>query len=73
MADPQAVSGSPWLTVREACEMVKVGDKLLYRAVARRELRAARLGGGRRSALRIHTTWISEWMERRSTPIEVRR
>lgn len=63
---------SPWLTVEEARREVKVGVKLLYRAIKRGELRAARLGG-RHGALRIHREWVREWLERCATPVECRR
>jgi len=63
---------SAWLTVEEARHEVKVGVKLLYRAIQRGDLRAARLGG-RSGAIRIHRTWITEWLERSAQPIEIGR
>jgi excisionase family DNA binding protein len=63
---------SPWLTIEEARRDVKVSAKLLYRAIHRGDLRAARLGG-RSGAIRIHRTWIMEWLERSAQPVEIGR
>lgn len=69
---PEQQDTSPWLTVEEAKSEVKVGAKLIYRAVKRGDLRAARLGG-RSGAIRIHRAWITEWMERSAQPLEIGR
>lgn len=66
------VTESPWLTVEESRRMAKCGSKLIYREIKAGRLRAARLGG-RSGAIRIHRSWISEWLERSATPIEMRR
>ena len=29
--------------------------------------------GGKSGAIRIHETWIDEWLERAATPVEIRR
>jgi excisionase family DNA binding protein len=63
---------SPWLVIEEARKIAKVGPKLLYREIKSGRLRAARLGG-RSGAIRIHRTWLDEWLERASEPIEIRR
>jgi len=63
---------SPWLTIEESRQRVKVGPKLLYREIKAGRLRAARLGG-RSGAIRIHETWITEWLERSAAPIEIGR
>lgn len=63
---------SDWLTVKDTGADVKCGVKLVYRAVKRGDLRAARLGGAH-GALRIHRDWVREWLERCATPVEVRR
>lgn len=68
----QQQNASPWLTVEEARHDVKVGAKLLYRAIQRGDLRAARLGG-RSGAIRIHRDWIREWLERAAAPVEIGR
>lgn len=65
-----AAQTSPWLTVAEACEIAKCGPKLIYRECAASRLRSARIGG--RRDIRIHRTWIDEWLTRCATPIEVR-
>ena len=63
---------SDWLTVKEVQQEAKCGQKLVYREVQAGRLRAARLGG-RKGPLRIHRTWITEWLERCATPIEIGR
>jgi excisionase family DNA binding protein len=63
---------SPWLTTEESRRVAKCGLKLLYREIQAGRLRAARLGG-RSGAIRIHESWITEWLERSATPIEVGR
>ena len=60
---------SPWLTVKEACLVAKCGAKLLYREIRAGRLRAARIGA--RRDLRIHVTWIDDWLTASSTPVEV--
>jgi excisionase family DNA binding protein len=62
---------SPWLTVKEACAVAKVGVKLLYREVAAGRLRAARIGS--RRDIRIHRDWIDSWLEASAKPVEIRR
>jgi len=71
MPEQQQDAGA-WLTIEEARQVVKCGPKLLYRAVQRGDLRAARLGG-RSGAIRIHRDWITEWLERSAQPIEIGR
>lgn len=62
---------SDWLTVEQARQIAQCGVKLLYREVKVGRLRAARLGG--RRDLRIHRTWIDEWLMRCATPTEISR
>jgi excisionase family DNA binding protein len=62
-------SPSPWLTVAEAAARAKVGPKIIYRAVKRRELRAAIIGSGR--TLRLRIDHVDSWLEQSSTPVEV--
>ena len=64
-----AVEVSPWLTIDEARRDVKCGAKLLYREIRAGRLRAARLGG-RSGAIRIHKSWVADWLERSAQPIE---
>jgi excisionase family DNA binding protein len=61
---------SPWLTIKEACPVVKVGPKTLYREIKAGRLRAAIIGN--RRDLRIHRTWLDEWLIASSTPVEIR-
>ena len=63
---------SAWLTIEESRAVAKCGAKLLYREIKVGRLRAARLGG-RSGAIRIHRNWITEWLERSATPIEIGR
>lgn len=60
-----------WLTVEQARHVVQCGTKLLYREIRAGRLRAARIGN--RRDLRIHRSWIDEWLTRSSTPVEIRR
>ena len=61
---------SPWLTIKEACPVAKVGAKLLYREIKAGRLRAARIGD--RRDLRIHRDWIDEWLEGSAKPVEIK-
>lgn len=65
---PDAVS--PWLTLGQAAEIAQCGTRLLRREIKAGRLRAARIG--LRRDIRIHETWITEWLERCATPVEVR-
>ena len=52
-----------WLKVkREGEEYANCSAKVLYRAIAAGELRAARIGNGRNVI--ISDTWIDEWLTR---------
>jgi excisionase family DNA binding protein len=62
---------SPWLTVDQARQIAECGAKLLYREIRAGRFRAARIGN--RRDLRIHRTWVDEWLEASAAPIEVRR
>lgn len=59
-----------WLTVRQAAARAQCGPKVIYRAVAKRHLRAAAIGG--RRELRFRTEWVDSWLEACSKPIEIR-
>jgi excisionase family DNA binding protein len=72
VAVPLTPEPSPWLTVEESRHLAKCGAKLIYREIKAGRLRAARLGG-RSGAIRIHRTWITEWLEFSAAPIEMRR
>ncbi len=60
---------SVWLTVKQARRTAQCGAKLLYREIKAGRLRAARIGG--RRDLRIHQTWVDEWLTRCATPVEI--
>jgi len=70
MMTPELPDPSPWLTVEEARRLAKCGDKLLYREIKAGRLRAARLGG-RSGGIRIHRDWVTQWLERGATPLEI--
>lgn len=62
-----------WLTVKQAAARAQVGQKTIYRAVrnTRAPLRAATVGG--RRDLRFLPSWVDQWLEATSTPVEVKR
>ena len=53
-----------WLTIRQAAVYVHVSVRSLYRAVRRRELRAAPVNA--RGDLRLSRRWLNDWLERRA-------
>jgi excisionase family DNA binding protein len=62
---------SPWLTVKEAAVYARCGSGLIYRSIRSGQLRAAKIGG--RRDLRILEAWVTEWLVRSSTPVEIHR
>lgn len=56
---------SPWLNVDGAARRALCGPKLIYREVAAKRLRAARVGG--RRELRFRPEWIDQWLEQSTT------
>jgi excisionase family DNA binding protein len=52
---------SPWLTVDEAKDYMKVSAKQVYREIAAGRLRAARVGGRRQIRLRVQ--WLDAYLE----------
>lgn len=58
-----------WLTTAEVAERVQVGVKVIYRAVRRGKLRAARIDG--RGDWRFKAEWVDAWVESCATPMEV--
>jgi excisionase family DNA binding protein len=66
-----ATATTPWRTAIQAAARAQVSEKTIYRAVAAKQLRAARVGGRRKLVLRDE--WIDAWLESTATPIEVRR
>jgi excisionase family DNA binding protein len=67
MLAPDAIS--PWLTLKQAADTAQCGQRLLRRAIAKGQLRAARIGG--RGDIRIHRDWLTDWLERLAEPVEI--
>lgn len=66
------MTGGPdgaWRTTREAAKRSRVGQKQVYAAIKRGQLRAARIGGRRQIV--IHVTWIDSWLKAMVGPVEV--
>lgn len=61
---------TPWMTTREGAAWARVGVKLIYREIAAKRLRHARVGG--RRDIRLKAEWISQWLEASAAPVEVR-
>ncbi|HXG89542.1 MAG TPA: helix-turn-helix domain-containing protein [Vicinamibacterales bacterium] len=61
----------PWLTATDAATYLSVHTATLRRAIKAGALRAARVSG--RTAIRIRRSWLDEYMEATSTPVEVER
>jgi excisionase family DNA binding protein len=64
-------TASPWLTVSEAADRARCGPKLIYREVAAKRLKAARVGG--RRELRLRPEWIDQWLDASTPVVEVTR
>jgi excisionase family DNA binding protein len=60
-----------WFTVLEAAARGRVSPRTIYTEVKAGRLRAARAGG--RRELRLRPTWVDEWLEAASTPVEMKR
>ena len=68
---PEAQTTDPvWFTIGQAAQRAQCGDKLIYRAVRRGEIRHVKLNG--RGDLRFRAAWVDEWLESRCQPIETR-
>jgi excisionase family DNA binding protein len=65
------MTDTPWLTVEQASSRLQVSKKTLYRAVAERKLRAARIGGKR--ALRFLPEWVDAYAIATAAVVEVAR
>jgi excisionase family DNA binding protein len=53
-----------WLTVPEIARELRIGTRSVYRAIHRRELRAAAIN--ERGDLRVSRDWLTDWVERRA-------
>jgi hypothetical protein len=51
-----------WLTATQGAAYAKCRVQSLYLAVKRKKLRAARINGQRRGALRFLHAWIDAWL-----------
>jgi excisionase family DNA binding protein len=60
-----------WITVKEAANRAQVSSKVIYRAVAEKQLRAAIVGG--RRSLRFRPEWVDAFLERCAEPVELPR
>ena len=60
---------SPWYRVPKAATRASCGEKQIYAAIKRGQLRAARIGGRRQIV--IHVDWIDQWLESMAQPVEV--
>ena len=69
---PTTVSADidPWLTIAQGATHVHVHQATLRREMSRGRLRYARVGGWK--AIRLPRSWLDNWLEASSTPIEVR-
>ena len=57
-------SADEWLTVDEACRIVKIGRRTFERYLSRGTgPRVKRIGKSRNSPIRIRRDWLDEWME----------
>jgi excisionase family DNA binding protein len=66
LAEPRS-SSTLWLTVHEAADRARCGERSIYNAVRSGKLRAARLGG--RRELRFLAEWIDAWLLESTTPV----
>jgi excisionase family DNA binding protein len=57
-----------WLTVTEAAARARCGVRVVYRAVHRGKLRAARISD--RGDLRFRPEWIDTWIDATAEPRE---
>jgi excisionase family DNA binding protein len=68
-----AVAPGDWFTVRQAAVHIQEGPRTIYKAIKADGLKATPVND--RGDLRIHRTWLMDWMESRATvgPRAVRR
>lgn len=67
----QSPDPDPWLTLGQAAARVLVHEATLRREIRSGRLRHARVGG--RKSIRLRRSWVDEWLEASTTPIEVSR
>jgi excisionase family DNA binding protein len=61
---PPGNGADEWLTVDEACRIVKIGRRTFERYLSRGiGPRVKRMGKSRNSPIRIRRDWLDEWME----------
>ncbi len=70
MSNPTTAKPRDWLTIGEVCDLARVGLEVAYREVRAGRLRAARIGS-RRGPIRVHSDWVSRWLEASAQPVEL--
>lgn len=68
---PIVTNNDPWLTLSQAARRLQLHEATLRRAIQRKQLRHARVGG--RKSIRLRASWCDAWLEATTTPIEVKR
>ncbi|MCX6544421.1 MAG: helix-turn-helix domain-containing protein [Acidobacteria bacterium] len=61
-----------WLTVAEVAALVRLSTQILRREARAGRLPHARIGGAR-GPIRIHDSWVRQWLEASATPVEMTR
>lgn len=67
MGNP-VLSSSVWLTTADVEKRTQLERHLIYRAIRRKQLRAAQLDGA--GGYRFKAEWVDAWLEARAEPIE---
>lgn len=66
--ESSAPTETAWLTLGQAADLAKVSTATLRREIRKGRLRHARVAG--RRVIRIRSSWIDEWLEQSTAPIE---
>lgn len=61
----KAAAGDEWLTARQAAHIIQCSEMTIYGLIREKKLRAAKVTGSR--DIRIHRTWINEWLNQTAT------
>ena len=62
----RAISRSPWLSSKEAAEIIGVDVRTVYSLCKREGLRHARLTSSPNSVIRFRREWLDQWLEARA-------